>query len=135
MVMRLALFGVGDGTVLFVEALDLVEIGLFSSIILRAELLGTLEHEVFEVVGEAGGLLGVVLAANAHCDESLDAGFFLVDGHVNLETVVEGVDLCVHRIPGHSFETCAAKGGACSQGCKQQIIKKFHGHFFIYAQK
>ena len=39
MVMRLALFGVGDGAVLFVEALDLVEIGLFSRIILCAELL------------------------------------------------------------------------------------------------
>ena len=44
-------------------------------------------------MSKAGCLLGIVLSAYAHCNESLDARFLLVDGHINLETIVKGVDL------------------------------------------
>ena len=117
MVMCLAGFGVGDGAVLFVEALDLVEIGFFSRIILRSELLRALEHQVLEVVGETCGFLGVVLAADAHRDEGLDAGLFLVYCHVDLEPVVEGYDLGIHGIAGNLFVIVACGEGQNRQRC------------------
>ena len=116
-IMCLACLGIFDSTVFFVEALYLVEVWLFRFIVLCAELLGALEHEVLEVVGETGGLLGIVLASDAHCDEGLDTGLFLVDGHVDLEAVVKGVDFGIHGVARNFFVLCAGGSGQNGQCC------------------
>ena len=68
-------------------------------------------------MGEAGGFLGVVLAADAHRDEGLDAGLFLVYGHVNLKTVVKSVDFGMHRVAGYFFVFTAGGEGQNSHCC------------------
>ncbi len=89
---------VGGVAVDLKEVFDFVEQGLFGRVILGAESFCTLEHEMLEIVGEAGGFGRVILAADADCDVGLDAGFVLVDAHVNLEAVGQGVDFCAQWI-------------------------------------
>ena len=56
----LAQRGVGDLAVLLIASLNLVEIGCLFHWVAGAKLLGSLEHEVLQVVGESGGLGRVV---------------------------------------------------------------------------
>ena len=125
LVEELAGGGIGDGAVLLIEFLYLVEIGLFGRIVLGAEVLGALEHEMLEVMGEAGGLLGVVLSTYAHCDVGLDAGLFLVDGHIDLEPVVQGVDLGFHGVSGNGFIFSATGDAGSHHGHQAEFDKLF----------
>ena len=119
----LAGHAVGGVAVLLEELLDAVEHRLFCGVVGGAELFGALEHEVLEIVGEAGGLGGVVLAAYAHGDVCLYAGLVAVDSHEQLEAVREGVGLGVqgvarHRVVGVLVGACrgrAQRHGGCSQ--------------------
>ena len=85
--------------------LDLVEHRLFNFVVLSAEIVGTFKHQVFKVVGQPGGFCGVVLTAYAYGNVRLYARSFLVDGHVNFQTVVQSVDARFQRIVGDCFVT------------------------------
>ncbi len=58
---------------------------------------------MLKVVGESRRLLRVVLAADLDGDVGLHSRSLLVDGHVDLQPVVQGVDLGLHGIPLDSF--------------------------------
>ena len=72
--------------------LDLVEQGFLYFVVLRAEMAGAFEHQVLEVVCQSGGLGRVVLSTYAHGDVGLYARCLFVDGHVDLQPVVQRVD-------------------------------------------
>ena len=115
----IALAGTGEGTIHFKQRIDGLQHGLLGLVILRAEDFRTLEHHVFQVVGQAGVVGRVVLAARTHRDVGLDAGFVLVYGHVNFEAVVQGVDFSLEGIPLHGLVLVAA-GCQCKQCCGQK---------------
>ena len=85
------------------QRLDAVKHRLLGSIVRSSELLRALEHQVLEIVCEPRRLRRVVLASDLHCDVGLDAWLLLVDGHEDLESVVQRVDFCLKRIPLDSF--------------------------------
>ncbi len=128
MVDGLALLGIGGLAVDFEQLLDLVEERLLLGIVLGAELLGALEHQVFEIVGEAGGLLRVVLAADLDGHVGVDARFVLVDDHVDFKAVVEGVDPRCGGIAldGLVLVLAAAGQGKDEDGCQHEVEDTFH---------
>ena len=93
MVDHLSLDGVGGVLVDLVQLLYLVKQRFLGCIVRGAEMLGALEHDVLEIVGQTGVVSGVVLSAAADCDHGLEPRLVFVDGHVDLKTVVHGVDL------------------------------------------
>ena len=100
---RRALGFVGRLAVNLEEVFDLVEHRFLGCEIRCAELLRALEHQVFEIVRQPGGLGRVVLAAHIHGDVGLDTRRLLVDAHVDLQPVVQGVDFGVQRVALHCF--------------------------------
>ena len=120
MVDGLALGFVG-GLAIDLELLfNLVQQRFLGLVVLRAEVRGALEHQVFEVVGQAGGFGGVVLAAHAYGDVGLDARFVLVDTHVDLQAVVQGVDTCLQRVIGHGLVLILRGAAPQSQGRQRE---------------
>ena len=97
-VFLLAKFGVFDEAVFLVAAGNLVEQRFLGLGIVGAELLGTLKHQVLQIVSQTGGLGGVVLGTRAHGDVGLDARLLLVDGQIHFQSVVESVDAALHGI-------------------------------------
>ena len=93
-----ALCLVGLGAVHLEECLNLVEQGLLLGVVLCAEVLGALEHQVLEVVGKAGSLSGVVLATHTHGDVGLYARSLLIYGEVHLQSIVQCVDTALHGV-------------------------------------
>ena len=93
-----ALGGVGGVVIDLVKCLDFLQLFAFFCPVEGAEVAGSLEHEVFQIVRKAGAFGGVVLAAHTHGNVGLDAGHVLVDGKENLQTVVERVMDHVHRV-------------------------------------
>ena len=94
---------VGGLAVNFEEVFDLIEHRFLGCEVRCAELLRPLEHQVFEIVRQSGGLGRVVLAAHVHGDVGLDARRLLVDAHIDFQPVVQGVDFGVQRIALHCF--------------------------------
>ena len=93
-----ALVGIGFGDVLFVEAGDAVEQRFLRREVAGADALRALEHEVFEVVGEAGVGLRVLGAAGADDDLGVEAGALVVAREVDGEAVVELEDVDPHGV-------------------------------------
>ena len=120
MVDGLALGLAGGLAVNFKLLFNLVEQRLLGFVVLGAEVGGALEHQVFEVVRQPGGFGGVVLAAHAHGDVGLDAGFVFVDAHVHLQSVVEGVDACLERVARHGFIRVLRGAAPQSQGSQHK---------------
>ena len=115
-----------QGAVHLEQAVDGRKHRLFGLIVLRAELLGSLEHHVLEVVGETGIVGRIVLAARADGDVGLDPGLVLVDGHIHFQAVVQGVDLRLEGIALHGLILAAARNGHGGDGR--------HNQKFLHAQ-
>ena len=94
---------VGRNAVGLEQLLDFIQQRFLGSIIRRTELLGALEHQVLEVVRQAGGFMRVVLAADLHGDIGLNARFLLADAHVNLQPIVQRVDTGFERVVRHAL--------------------------------
>ena len=71
--------------------------------VVRAELLRTLEHQVFQVVGQTCRFRRVILRTCTYSDECLDTRFLRVYREIYLQTVVEGIDARLHHIPRNSL--------------------------------
>ena len=80
------------------QLLNLVEQRLLGLVVLRTELLRTLEHQVLEVVSQTGCLGGVVLTTHANSDVGLDSGLLVADRHIYFQTVIERIDTGLSRI-------------------------------------
>ena len=122
---------VRQGAVHLEQAVDGREQGLLGLVVLRAELLGALEHHVLQVVGETGVVSRVVLAACADGHQGLDAGLVLVDAHVHGKSVLQGVDLRIERIARNGLVLGAAGGGHGGQG--RQEKDSLHIYLFEWA--
>ena len=86
--------------VLLVQGCNLVQVGLLGGIVQRAHLLSALEQQVLQVVGQARGVGGVVLAAGLHGDFGVETRFLVVLGQVNLQPVVQFEDLGMQGVVG-----------------------------------
>ena len=128
MVQVQALLRVLQGAVHLEQAVDGRKHRLFGLVVLRAELLGSLEHHVLEVVGETGIVGRIVLTACADGDVGLDTGLVLVDGHVHFQAVGEGGDLRLERIALHGLILAAARNGHGGDGRQNQ--KFLHAQSF-----
>ena len=85
---------VGDGAVFLVPLFD---VGKERSLCLGvggSKLACALEHQVLEIVGQTRRFGRVVLRTRAYGNVRLYAGFLLVDGKVNFESVLQRVDAC-----------------------------------------
>ena len=100
MIDRGATLVVGSLAINLVEALNLVEIDLFLLPVGGTQLVAALEEHMLQIVGQTGGLLGVVFRAGAHGDVGLDARGVLVDAEEDLQAVVEGVLPDIQRVIG-----------------------------------
>ena len=130
-----ALLRVREGAVYLEQAVDGFEQRFFSGIVLRAELFGTLEHHVLQVVGEAGVVGRIVFAASPDGDIRLDAGFVLIDGHVHFQAVLQGVDFRVERIAGDGFILGTAGGGHGGQSRQEKDFLHIHMRVWNYKYK
>ena len=65
-----------------------------------AEALGTLEHHVLQVVGEAGGLVRVVARAGTNGDVGLNLRSIFVNAHEHLQTIVQRILTHIQRVVG-----------------------------------
>ena len=95
---------------------DRIEQRLLGLIVGGSEVLGALEHQVLEIVGEACGLVRVVLASDFHGDVGLEPRLLLVDRHVDLQAVVHRVDPGVHRIPLYGLVPVLRAGNRHQKG-------------------
>ena len=75
----LALCRVGQLAVALISASDFVEIRLFLGMVCGSELLGSLEHQMLQIVGKTGCFGRVVSGTCLHCDVCLQTRLFLVD--------------------------------------------------------
>ena len=65
-----------------------------------AEFLGALEHHVLQIVGQAGGLVGVVARTGTHGDVGLDFRSVFINAHEDFKTVVQRVFAHIQRVVG-----------------------------------
>ena len=72
---------VGECAIVFKKGCDGVEQGFLGLVVLSAELCSALEHQMFQIMCQAGSLGGIVLRTGAHGDVGLDAWLLLVDSH------------------------------------------------------
>ena len=121
----LALCRVGQLAVALISACDFVEIRLLLGVVDGAELLGSLEHQVLQIVGKTGCLGRVVSGTCLDGDISLQTRFFLVNRHVHRQTVVEGVDAGFHGITWYGgvmiILSCGADA-AHQDSCQQNML-------------
>ncbi len=85
------------------KRLYLIEHRLLGCVVGRTELLRALEHQVFKIMGQTGGLRRVVLAPDLDRYVGLYTGLFFVDGHEDFQSIVQCVDFGLQRIPLDSF--------------------------------
>ena len=71
---------------------DVVEQRLLLFIIRGAEVSCSLKHQVLEIVGKSCCLGRVVAATCSHGDVSKNTRLLLVDGQIDLQPIVEGVN-------------------------------------------
>ena len=98
MIQHSALGRVGHGTIVLISALDVVEIRLLLSIVGCAELVGALKHKVLQIVGKTCSLGRVVARTRTYGYVRLYARLLLIYRQINLKSVGQGVDACLHRV-------------------------------------
>ena len=92
------LLRVGLGPINIELLFYLVKQWFLCSIIGCAETLRAFEHDMLQIVSETGIVRRIVLTSVTDCDVSLKSGLFLIYGHINLKSVVEGINLDLHRV-------------------------------------
>ena len=106
---------VGECAVIFKQRSDGVKQGFLSLIVLCAELRGSLEHQMLQVMCQACGLGGVVFRTGTHGDVGLDAWLFLVDSHRHRQSVLQLVGLDVHGVARRGLIVVAVVTAASCQ--------------------
>ena len=85
---------VGGLAINLILSLDAVKQWFLLLIILCAEAGGTLEHQMFQIVGKACTFGRIIPGAGTNSHIGLDAGFIGIDSKINLQTIFQGVDVC-----------------------------------------
>ena len=98
MIDRLAFVWVGGLAVLLIQLVDSVQVRQFLLVVGRTIGFSTLEHNVFLVVRQTGGLQRVVLAARTHDNKGLNLRFGTVLSEIDRQTIVKPVDSSLQRI-------------------------------------
>ena len=89
---------IGSLTIHFELLFDGIEKRFFGFVVHGSILFRTLEHEVFQIMRQTGSFGRIVLATYTHGNVGLNAWSFLVDGHIDLQAILQGVDLGVQRV-------------------------------------
>ena len=100
-ILRLALFRVGHGAVCLIHVLYGVEQRSLLFSVRRSEAFRSLEHQVLQIVCQSCRLSRVVAASGAHGYVGLYARFLLVYRQIYLQSVVQSVYSCRHRVTFH----------------------------------
>ena len=103
MIEALALCRVCHGAIMLVTALYVIKVRLLLGCVRRTENIRSLKHKVLKVMCKTRCLGWIVARACAHGDVSLDARLLLVDRQINLQSVRQGVDACLHRVALHGL--------------------------------
>ena len=83
---------IGQFTICLVTLLNIRQQRSLCRGVRGAKLLGTLEHQVLQIVSQTGCLGRVVLRTCPHGDIGLNAGLFLVHTQIHLQSVVQRID-------------------------------------------
>ena len=112
-----ALCGIGEFAVLFKFLLNLVQERFLLLVVHCSKLLCALEHKVLEIVGKTGGLGRVVLCSNPYCYVGLNSWSLLIYSHIDLKTILQGVNAGIERI---IFSALVAGASVdCNSCCKE----------------
>ena len=122
---------VGNAAIHLILRLDTVEQRLLPGVVERSEARGTLEHEVLQVVCQAGALGWIVARTGPHRHISLYARFVVVHCQIHLEPVLQGIDVRCHGvISQHRFLLRAgvmARLAGCQRATKAECSTKEAG--------
>ena len=103
MISLLTGFWIGQLTISLIALLNLIQQRSLSSSVVRTKLLGALKHQVLQVVSQACCLCRIVLTTGTHSYIGLNTWFLRIDGEIYSQSVVKGVDTCLHHIPLNGF--------------------------------
>ena len=82
---------------------------------------------MLEVVSKTSCLGRVVLGTCTHSDKGLNARLLVQNRHIDLKSVVEGVDASIHRVAIDTLIALVATYGKCHKQYKRKKIKQlFH---------
>ena len=84
--------------ILLITSLNIGQQGGFGLGVGNTELVGTLEHQMLQIVSQTRCLSRVVLGTRTNGNESVQTGFLLVHTEVHLQTIVEGIDTCLRQV-------------------------------------
>ena len=96
----LAFFGIGFAEVVFVQCDNAVNMDLFFFVIQSPDILCALKKHVFQIMRQTRRFSGVVFASRTHGDFGIKTRFFVVFSEINCETIIELVNMYIHRIVG-----------------------------------
>ena len=98
MIYGLALLRIRFGAINIVQSLNLVKERFLGRVIRCSEALGSLEHDMFQIVGQSGVVSRIVLSSVPDSYQGLEAGFFLIDSHIDFQAILKSIDFRVHRV-------------------------------------
>ena len=96
--LRISQFAIG-----LITLFDLIEQGFLSRIVVRTKLLGTLEHQVLQIMRQTSGLCRIILRSRSYCNIRLNTGFLLIHAQIHLQPIIQGIDARLHHISWHNF--------------------------------
>ena len=99
----LTLLWVSRCTVHFVQVGNFIQQHLLLLVVGGAQVCTTLKHHVLQIMCKTCSLHWFMLTAGMNSYECLDARLFLVDRHVNLQSIGQGIHLCVQWVVFHSL--------------------------------
>lgn len=115
-------FGAVCGLAIYLKKVfDLVKQWLLALVVRSSEVGGTLKHQVFKIVSQAGSLGRVILPAYTHRYVCLDTRLVLIDRHVQAQAVWQRVHQRLGRVVGYRLVLIAVC--RCSENGQYR-----HGH-------
>ena len=121
---------IGGLAVLFELGFNRIEKRLFRLVVHGSVLLGTLEHQMFQIVRKTGCFGRVVLASDTHGNVGLYTRSFLVDRHIDFQSVLQCVDLGVQRIIRNGGVLILASRTGCQCHATQYQQRQTQGFDF-----
>ena len=103
MVICTALVRVFQGSVYFEMFFYSIKKRSFFIYVRSAELAGSLEHQMFQVMGKSRGFRRIIPASCTYGNVGLNTWFLVVDRQIDFQPVVQSIDTGIHQIAFHSL--------------------------------
>ena len=101
MIGLLTSLGVSEFAILLVTLLYIVQKRCLSLRIGSAKAIGTLEHQMFQIVGQTCGLCGIILRTRTHGDIGLNARLLVIHTEIDLQPILQRIDTRLHGVVLH----------------------------------